>query len=802
MAERFGTAIYTNCAPGQGIDKVAGMQWQARSEGIGRDVLDIVRKHLIYEPPRLSSDALDVSEYPGSFAHVSDGILATAAGVYLGREAVGNRRGNHLTNAVIATDPAAYRSIRPAQLFGAPFWRTSPADSTVSAPMPDNWSPGLDAITIGRFVAGQPRGTELLCALLTALKYPESIRHRRIVFIGEQVEPIVTWLAAATLLLPQARAVRIGFKFFTSDPARSALQVVAVHPRWTSFAATVENDFGYAIFDLFRGKWSEVPVDEDARRWVGLFTDENPYDVSEAVELAAASGLAVDAAFELARAGVLAITPGSSHADTLFRWLTTGPETLREAYGGTVLTALGTSRDPAVLQRCDELSATAYPERRDELRLHRLEVELEQATTASPSWTPSGGSVILSGEMEPLAREHVMRRLAAASGPAFDGVLRVAKRFSVPVDLAAVRPVVTDFIADWVNNPSRSYDPAMWPADLPVLDLVRDELVRRLAEDPEDARRVGDRWWRILWVGDRRALDPRDSVDRALAAAAMVHSAPEERLEIVRDVLPASPGLSDSSRLRERAAVLWSRTAMRVEEARLVMRLLRPGTDVGQAPFEGLLLEAERSDPTSITVVEICEELHRHRLLTLPPAISAMVADLKLLIDTADQIGKRAVAPSPDTGRRLNRLPPRLIRAGTGRLVETLSRYQDLRLLHDWLSVLPDHVVGEFLRFWPARRSVMPTPAWMAISFYLVHQPFAGAHADATAAAVMPECRAELEAFARQGSEKELADARLRLSRLDPAYADAWKAFLADRRPGSLVARAISGISRLLRGRR
>ena len=50
-ASDFGTAIYTNCAPGDGLEPVGGMQFQSRSAGVDREVLGIIRRHLIYEPP-------------------------------------------------------------------------------------------------------------------------------------------------------------------------------------------------------------------------------------------------------------------------------------------------------------------------------------------------------------------------------------------------------------------------------------------------------------------------------------------------------------------------------------------------------------------------------------------------------------------------------------------------------------------------------------------------------------------------------------------------------------------------------
>ena len=127
-SDDFGAAIYTNCAPGEGLEAVGGMQFQSSSAGVDRETLAVIRRHVIYElPEQLIQEEQPVEEFPPSFAHVHDRVFATAAGVYVGREADGSRQGNHLTHAVVTDDPRAYRSVRPAQLFHAPFWRTEPA---------------------------------------------------------------------------------------------------------------------------------------------------------------------------------------------------------------------------------------------------------------------------------------------------------------------------------------------------------------------------------------------------------------------------------------------------------------------------------------------------------------------------------------------------------------------------------------------------------------------------------------------------------------------------------------------------
>ena len=383
MADNFGTAIYTNCAPGQGVEGVGGMQFQALSAGVDNEALAAIERHLLYEPPeRLIREHRPLRDFPPSFAHVHDGIFATASGVYVGQEADGPRQGNHLTHAIVTHDPRSYRTVRPAQLFRAAFWNTQPSPTSRSEPLAQSWRPGpLDAGEAGRFVNAQPDGMALLTALLSALQAHGAggTGARRILFIAEHPDAVLSWLVAATLLIPQQDALRIGFKIFTTDPARSALPVVAVHPAWTTSAASVEQDRGYAVFDLVQHRWTELPEQPGAGHWARLFCNADPYEVAEAVELAAATQVAPDVARDLATTVVLRQPPSLVNARMIARWLQDSPPALREAFGGTLLDALAQVPDLDVLRMIDDVAAAHFPGRRDEIRLALLRLELDRA---------------------------------------------------------------------------------------------------------------------------------------------------------------------------------------------------------------------------------------------------------------------------------------------------------------------------------------------------------------------------------------------------------------------------------------
>src|SRR5262249_25594611 len=158
-------------------------------------------------------------------------IYATAAGVYLGKEASGGRQGNQLTHSIVTRDAGDYGSLRPAQLFGAPFWGTTAAASMTSAPVAAATpAPAYTPAPARALVRARPEGPGMLVALVSALETAGTPGSPRVLFVGAEVETIVEWLVAGTLLLPRQRAAELGFKIFSNDPARSGLPIIAVHP--------------------------------------------------------------------------------------------------------------------------------------------------------------------------------------------------------------------------------------------------------------------------------------------------------------------------------------------------------------------------------------------------------------------------------------------------------------------------------------------------------------------------------------------------------------------------------------------
>ncbi|MGA9310515.1 MAG: hypothetical protein WBV74_09105, partial [Pseudonocardiaceae bacterium] len=290
MSGGFGSLYYTDCRPGQGLQGGAGFQFQAASSGVTPEAMPLVQRTALYEPPvRWMRQRRPVCDYPPSLAHTAEGgVFATAAGRYLGQEANGTREGNQFTHAVVTRDPADYGSVRPAQLWGAPWWAVAPAPGAEIDPMEAYPPPGpLDVETVRDRVRDSAGGQARLTALVSAIHHLADPEHRRtVVLVSTDPEEAACWVAAATLLLPRPEALQVSFKVFVADAQYGQHDIIALHPEWAGRWADTEPGSGLVVFDLGRGRHTDVEVTDAACFWVPRLLTEDPYDVVDAVELA------------------------------------------------------------------------------------------------------------------------------------------------------------------------------------------------------------------------------------------------------------------------------------------------------------------------------------------------------------------------------------------------------------------------------------------------------------------------------------------------------------------------------------
>jgi hypothetical protein len=702
----FETLIYTDCRPGQGLQGSAGLQFQARSSGADREAMSIVQRGLLYEPPsNWMRDKRPVADYPRSFGHAMDGLLVTAAGLYLGREANGGREGNQLTHSIVAADPAAYGPVRPAQLFGAPFWTDEPAPSTECPPVPAGWSPGPFGVDAAQeFVRAQPRGADLLVALLSALYRIDEPDGTRVLFIAEETAAVLGWITAATLLVPQRRALTIGFKVFTTNPAYATQPIVAVHPEWDSTTVSLENAAGYTVFDLVRNDWTEVPPTPEATLLVRLFLEEDPYDVVDLVEVTAETGRPGLAGLAIGQAMVL---PGRSMTLDTARlgvdWLRDTSHGLLPQHRGLLVDQLVGSMERwphDVLLGLDEVSrAGQVPDDRvAPVRLALIRAEIDRAIrhyeVADQQVAPLPTDVWQHDDRV-AAEDAIIDALWSGIDPAsFDAVLRVARRFGLRVRIEELRDVAHAFVLDWADHPERAYDRRRWNCGSALRDQLFDELTRRVQAGRADE--VGD-LWRIKLTPQVLTVDM--PLDEALFAAWMVHANPAERMRIAEKFLRlASSAVDAPQALRRTAGALWRRATPTVDELRVLCELLPENVGLDQAVFRSQIeLFADGSRPLSGELLAVTRQLYERGTWRPPTFVLGMLArddDLRIVC------GNLPRETDPDRYQeqldRISAAGERLVSARADSLVEALLRMPDPLLVSSALAVLPGPVRGSY----------------------------------------------------------------------------------------------------------
>ena len=113
---------------------------------------------------------------------------------------------------------------------------------------------------------------------------------RRIVIVAAEADEALRWIAAATLLLPARVALDISFKVFSSNPLRAEQRIVAVPAELNKQFAPGRGDT-VLVLDADSCAFDDVPVSERASFFAEQLAGiDDPYDVLDAVELAASLG--------------------------------------------------------------------------------------------------------------------------------------------------------------------------------------------------------------------------------------------------------------------------------------------------------------------------------------------------------------------------------------------------------------------------------------------------------------------------------------------------------------------------------
>lgn len=482
-AELFDRLLYTDCRPGAGRGAGGGFQVQAQSSGVDPAQSKLAVGWLLYEVqlPWLNQRR-PVEDFPPGLAHAEGEGYGTAQGRYVGKEAAGGRDGNHLTDCLLTRDPGLYGPVRPAQLWRSDLWRPEPWDST-DCPQFDaaGLEPGpLTVDAVAEWARQAPEREPGLARLLSVLEEPGG---QHVVIVADDPDQAMSWIAAATLLLPSRLALGVSFKVFTSAPVDAKHRIVAapaaLFPRLAP--GLVSQRF---VLDARTSAADETEISERAAFFTGRFVaeEEDPFDVVDAVELADALGGGRDAiltAWALTRPDQPRPDP-----DALFRWLSgAGPDLLAE-HGPTVA-AMILEAGPAA-QRLRWLDDAAARQHLGigwaAVRARLLTAELAEIRDGQPGPVervlppaPLDASTHRDAESE------LSSALLLSSDQQADLLLCLARRHGIQPELAPpLQHRLGEFVISWIEHPAE-YHPDSWALRTEILDCAHDELRDRVA---------------------------------------------------------------------------------------------------------------------------------------------------------------------------------------------------------------------------------------------------------------------------------------------------------------------------------
>ncbi len=560
-ADAFDRLLYTDCPPGTGRGGGGGFQVQAQSSGVEPAQSELAVGMLLYEVQNAwIVQRREVEDFPLGFAHASGAGYGTAQSRYLGKEATGGRQGNHLADCLLTHDADLYGTIRPAQLWRSPLWRPGPWETRDCPQFKESPEPGpLTLDTVTDWIGERPERAPVLSRLLSALEDPAG---PRVVIVTDDADEAMTWIAAATLLLPERRALDISFKVFSNAPLRAVQRVVAA-PAELSPQLAPGRAGEVFVLDATACTANDAPVSERAAFLIGRLTaDCDPYDIVDAVELAEEIGGGAwpggtDALFTswaLTRPDDPLPDPGP-----LFGWLSGArPGELTE-HGPAVADMIIQADPGTTALRWIDDAAAAGRLAVDPAVVRPLLLAAELAEVRDGQARPGGAlrPVALSEEgRRDAASELSSAILLSPDWRQVDLLLRLTRRHGIDLDLSGpLRDRLHDLAVNWVDRPTE-FTPDGWALGDTILDSALDELRARFARDgkitPVTMAAVRELHRHYM----DRSLHLSDAFDCQLYAAAMAVLDPGQRIDALAEALTEIRQLADPATASRTAAGL------------------------------------------------------------------------------------------------------------------------------------------------------------------------------------------------------------------------------------------------------
>jgi GTPase-associated protein 1, N-terminal domain type 2/GTPase-associated protein 1, middle domain len=714
MSPGFERVLYTDCAPGRGRGGGGGFQIQAQSAGTRAMQVKSAVSLLMYatQTPWMNARR-PVEDYPFGLAHMAENGYGTGFSRYLGKEVNGTREGNHLADCLLTTDTGGYGAVRPAQLWRSGFWRGQPFDTTECPAFTDLLELGpLDHDELQDWLQAQPERGPLLERLVSVLEDPAG---PMVQIVSPSADEAVTWIAAATVMLPQRAALDISFKVFANSLNQIGHRIIAV-PKELFPSVQPGRPGSIFVLDTETLTSDEHPVGERARYWVSRLREAvEPYDVVEAVELAATltggPGL-TDADLRDTAWAIAAEEEPILDAGPLRRWLVGSPP-IEVAEHGPAIAARILDGDPSAdaLRLVDRESALGhFVTDRRAVRQRLLAAEIAEAQDGVAIAAEDLDRIAWDPETERDAESMLGSGIVLGDDRTTALLLRLARRhgFSLRPASPAVLQRLTTFVQGWLAAPSTTYPTDRWALEDEFVDLLKQELQTALARGDHAAVRalIPQVYKQLLVQGN----DLDDPVTWEIEAFWLTRKPAEELGEWIGRLLDTAAdegAIGDTALLEiQRAAVRWNAVShpVALELAARIPEHVPLDPVVARAAVAAVT--GSRRAPT-LPVLRAVAQLDRRGLVTADAAIADVLEqaqDLESFLDQAVRLrDARAISRLNGGFRTLSRAQDSVVVGLAPTLADVAIQAPLSEVGAKLLVFLPSSSVGSFVDAWRTR---------------------------------------------------------------------------------------------------
>ena len=737
----FDRLLYTDCVAGTGRGAGNGFQVQAQSAGLEPAQVTMAVGWLLYDrPDTWIASGRAVQDFPLGFAHAAESGYGTAQSRYLGTSVSSPRPGNHLADCLLTRDADLYGPLRPAQLWRSPLWRAGPWDSTECPQLSEPLVPGpLTVEATADWLRDRPERTAVLGRLVSVL---ESAEQRRVIIVADDPEIALLWITAATLLVPAHAALQLSFKAFGTQPDRARQRIVAVSRELYPRMAPGSQGSAF-VLDADRATSDEAEVSPRAAFWADLLaTAEDPYDVVDAVELAAGIGGGIAPDWPEARITAWALTaPGDALSDPapLFSWLQAADAKLQQEHGPGVVSRLLAAGTNAVALRWVDAAVTAGRIDADPraVRAALLTAEIAETRAGSAPVGQALPALHIAGSEQRDAESQLASAIALSAGSDrhVELLLRLAGRHGISPPVQPLIGHLNAFAVGWIDHPDRDYCPEQWALREEVIDLCHDEMQRRLASGgfPAVAKALS-KLWRYLSGRSAGADDPLASY---LAVAAIRSGPGTERPARLSELLAAARrsgrALAAITDIQQ-AMVGWQLVGP--TEALLIVRALPADVPLDPAVAKAAVAQLERqiARPTAL-VLDALGMLERRGLAPQDDkAVAALMASDRDVLGFLDATQAKKFRDDARWGRKwlaaLGRAEPAVLQARLAEVLGACLDFPQAGLGAEVLEVLPGPLRSAFVQAW---QQELGGPRWVRAAiegfYWQVNTPTAAVRA-------------------------------------------------------------------------